>query len=386
MLKNILTKIAHWQTDHPKVMMTIILLFTIVMAIGMPNLKVQSDFSKESPRQLPAYVLTDRINDEFGGENAVVLLFEVENSDENKLIDLKSPEIFNSLSQIETVLKTDSRVIKTSSIGGITAPYNIQSKEQINYMFKKVPELNGLFSEDSRMTILTITTSIGGSYEEVVPFLEMVDEKIKSVGLPGGVKYTATGGPPFGKVVQDTVFSDALKTMIMASIGIFLLLYFTEKSLKKAILIFVPLIFALIWTIGIIGFIGDKISIASVALSSIILGLGVEYGVFMLTRYNEERKINKLKQRKANENTVVNIGTALLSSGTTTVAGFLALTFSISPTMQGLGLNLGIGITSCILTAIFVAPLLIVLEENWEKFELNKILDKKNKRREFLNN
>lgn len=385
-LKKILEIIATIQHKFPYIMLAVIMVFTAIMLIGVPNLEVQSDFDKENPRQLPAYVLTDRISDEFGGENTVILLLEVEESDENNLIDLRNPDVINFLIELEGSLKKDSRIIKTSSIGTIFNDYGYlpQTREELQTFMKQYPQLSGFFSEDYRISFLTITTNIGGAYEDVVPFEEMLNNKIDSVGKPGGVKLSMTGGPAFGKVIRETVFSDAVYTITLASIGIFLLLLITERSFKKAILIFLPLIFALIWAGGILGFSGMKLSIATVALGSIILGLGVEYGVFMITRYNEERFKNKKSQLEANKTAVSSIGSALLGSGTTTIAGFLALTFSITPMMQNLGLALAIGIFGCILSAIFVAPLLIIIEENFEKSILEKGLDKKIERRNFF--
>lgn len=381
-----LKRIAYFQHRFPLIMLGIILLITTLALTQVPNLEVQSDFDKENPRHLPAYVLTDRIKDEFGGENAVILIMEVEENDENELIDLRDPELITFLNNLENSLKKDSRVIKTSSIGTIfqANSYVPNSRSEFENFIRQYSELSGFFSNDFRITFLTITTNIGGAYEDVVPFEKMLNDKIDAVGKPGGVKLTITGGPSFGRVIRETVFSDTTYTITLASIGIFLLLLLTERSFVKSILIFIPLIFSLIWTGGILGAWGLKLSIASVALGSIILGLGVEYGVFMLTRYNEERYKNKKSQLDSNQEAVSKIGSALLGSGTTTIAGFLALTFSITPMMQNLGISLATGIFCSLLSAILVAPLLIIIEENYEKYILEKTIDDKIKKRDFF--
>lgn len=385
-IESVLKKVAFVQHKFPLIMLGFILLATMLALTQVPNLEVQSDFNKENPRHLPAYVLTDRISDEFGGENTVILIMEVEESDENKLIDLRDPDLINFMNNLEDSLKEDSRVIKTSSIGSVfqANSYVPSSREEFESFIKQYPELAGFFSTDFRLTFLTITTSIGGAYEDVVPFEKMLNEKIAAVGEPGGVKLTVTGGPSFGRVIRETILSDAAYTISLASAGIFLLLLLTERSFVRSLLVFLPLIFSLIWTGGILGAWGMKLSIASVALGSIILGLGVEYGVFMLTRYREERYKNKKSQLEANQEAVSKIGSALLGSGTTTIAGFLALTFSITPMMQNLGIALAVGIFGSLLSAILVAPLLIVIQENIEKHSLEKNLDKQIAKREYF--
>lgn len=385
MIKEILEKIAEFQTKYPFIIFMVILLFTLIIGFGAFDIQVQSDFKKEQPRQLPAYVLTDRIGDEFGGENTVVLLFEVDENDENQLVDLREPSFVNFLIEFEKSLLEDSRVIKTSSIGTAMSSYPPKTREEIENFLEKVPRIKSLFNQDYRMSILTITTNIGGAYEDVVPFEEMLLNKISAVDYPGGVKFTMTGRPAFGKKIRETVYKDASKTFLMASFGIFLLLLITERSFAKSTIVFVPLIFALIWAGGFLGYSGMKLSIASVSLSSIILGLGVEYGVFMLTRYKEERFKNKKSQLEANKSAVSNIGLALLSSGTTTFAGFLALTFSFTPMMQKLGIALAVGIFTSIIAAIVVTPLMIIFHENFEKSFLNNTAQKEIEKRDFYN-
>lgn len=375
MIKNILKAIASFQVKYPYVLLAILLVLTAALATGLPKLEVQSDFAKENPRHLPAYVITDRISDEFGGEQTVVLILEVDENDENEMLDLRDPKVVSFLQEFEESLQKDSRVISTSSFATPLGETSLDSREDIFYYLERIPQLNGLFSQNYRTTILTITTNIGGAYEDVVPFEEMLYNKMQTVGAPGGVEITVTGEPSFGRVIRETVFSDTAKTMSIAAIGIFLLLLLTERSFIKSIIVFTPLLFALIWTGGALGYSGMKLSIASVALGSIILGLGVEYGVFMLTRFTEERFGNKHSQLESLQNTVSNIGIALLSSGTTTIAGFLALTFSMTPMMQVLGISLAAGIFASICAAILVTPLLLVLQENYEKWYLNNKLN-----------
>jgi hypothetical protein len=383
-MKGVLRYIAKLQHTYPYFLAFFLILITLILATGLPKLEVQSDFSKENPRHLPAFVLTDRINDEFGGETGVIMILETTTNDESERIDLREPELINFLLNLEEDLIQDSRVVKTSSISRIFKGEEFETREDVKEIIDSTPGAESLFNDDFQMTLLTITTNIGEAYEDIVPFEAMLEDTIAAQTFPGGVEYSITGGPSFGKIIRETVFADGAKTILIASLGIFLLLMITERSLKKSLLIFLPLLVSLIWAGGVLGHIELKLSIACVALGSIILGLGVEYGVFMLTRYHEERYEKKKSQSEATEETVSNIGAALLGSGTTTVAGFLALTFSITPMMQVLGLSLAIGILCAIASAIFVAPLLLVLEERYETYKLKKSLPQMQEKKEFF--
>ena len=57
------------------------------------------------------------------------------------------------------------------------------------------------------------------------------------------------------------------------------------------------------------------------------------------------------------------VGSAILGSAITTIAGFLALLLAAMPMMQNLGLTLAMGIFFCLMAVLFVSPVLILLEE-----------------------
>ncbi|MCX9013507.1 MAG: MMPL family transporter, partial [Candidatus Methanoperedens sp.] len=122
-------------------------------------------------------------------------------------------------------------------------------------------------------------------------------------------------------------------------------------------------------------------SVATVSLSSMILGLGVEYGVFMVTRYREERakKENQLESLKI---TVHGIGSAIIGSGMTTIVGFGALSFATVPMIQRLGQTLALGIAFCLLAALFATPVMLLLEEEYEVWNTQKKLKKLSLKRE----
>lgn len=366
-MKKILSTIAYLQHKIPLLFLLIILVISVFIGLGVPKIEVESDFSEEQPRHLPAYQRVDRISEEFGGEDAVLLLVEVEKSDEVQRIDLRDPEIITYMQDIEKEFIEQSEVTSISSFASSNAVDNLQSRDEVISFIKQNPSYSQFFSRDYRSTLITLTTDIGGAYDDIVPFERMIEEKLSSLNTPGGITTTITGGPSFGKLIHEFVIQDALYTILIAAAAIFILLLIIQKSLKKSVLVFIPLLFGLLWTGGTLGHLGIKLSIATVGLGSIILGLGVEYGVFMVSRFNEEKNKGK-SQLEAAQETVGNIGKAILSSGTTTIAGFLALTFSITPMMQKLGMSLALGIFFSIIAAIIVTPLLFIIADNCAQY------------------
>jgi predicted RND superfamily exporter protein len=109
-------------------------------------------------------------------------------------------------------------------------------------------------------------------------------------------------------------------------------------------------------------------------IGAVIIGLGVEYGIFMLSRYYEERE--RHASPEALKIAVSNIGASTFGSAATTTVAFFALTLSEMPVIQHLGQALALGIIFCWLAAAVVNPCFIVFEERIEARKLAGLLQK----------
>jgi len=224
----------------------------------------------------------------------------------------------------------------------------------INYVLKNNPELDAFFSRDKTATFIVISADTGGSDAKVNALIALVEEKVSSINHPAGLIISSTGTPLMQTTLTSLLASDAVYTFSLAFVLIFFLLVLLERSFIKPLLIFIPLSISFLWTLGTMGWIDLKISIATAGLGAMILGLGVEYGVFMLNRFHEE-----FHKKSAGDSIKISVpagGKAILGSGFTTTVGFLALTLSIMPMLQDLGKSLALGIMFSLIGAIFIAP------------------------------
>ena len=146
-----------------------------------------------------------------------------------------------------------------------------------------------------------------------------------------------------------------------------------STGLVSCIGVFNPLIFGLIWTLGTMGWFGLPLSMVTAGVGAMILGLGVEYSVFLVSRYEEERE-NGASQEDSISTALEEVGTPIIGSSTTTIIGFLALTMSAMPMLRDLGLTLAIGIFYSVLASLLVNPAFIVLQENTVEKVIKKMV------------
>ncbi len=380
-LETNLKKLAEIQKKHTRLLAVFVIIITIVLGIGLKDLTINSDFRKEMPRELPIFMLNDRISDKFGGQDTVVIAVHIDDSVDSKsaVRDIRDPWVIQSLIFLDEELRSEASITSVTSPASFFRGKNTITPQEITETLRN-PGADVFFSRNYKMALMYVTADIGSAEEQIQVFNKLIQKHIDYTPKPPGVKFGITGQPILRMTIFDLLKRDALFTLIVAATVILLLLFVMQRSYTQGLLIFAPLSIGLIWTMGTLGWLGIPLSVATVGLSSMILGLGVEYGVFVLTRYNEERA-KKMSQLDSMKTTVHGIGTAVIGSGLTTIVGFGVLSFASVPLIQHLGQTLALGIAYCLIAALFVNPVFILLEEDYEYWntlrKLEKLADKK---------
>jgi predicted RND superfamily exporter protein len=272
----------------------------------------------------------------------------------------------NYLIDLDKSLKSESSIDSVTSIASVYVGRTSVNDALVRATLDANPAFNQFFSKNYEYTFMIVRSDIGGGEDKIIQITELIQEKIDSIAKPNGVKVYITGNPSIRVTLLEILKHDAVYTLGLAFIIIFILLIIMEQSFLKAVLVSTPLLLGLIWTMGTMGHLGIEISIVTAGLGAMILGLGVEYGVFMLERYEEEREKGK-DVLSSLRTSMPSVGTSLMASGFATILGFIALTLSFSPMLQKLGFSLALGIFYCLITSLLVSPLIFILADGLEE-------------------
>jgi uncharacterized protein len=134
------------------------------------------------------------------------------------------------------------------------------------------------------------------------------------------------------------------------------LVWFT-RSFIGAHLIVLPVAMAIVWTLALGGFLLGPLTPLVVSAAAILVAQGIDFPVHFFARFRAERATRE--HLEAVEATGRQIARPMFGGVTTTLAAFAAMLLSRFPGFRQFGLLLLIGLTLCVLAALFVFPALL---------------------------
>ncbi len=159
----------------------------------------------------------------------------------------------------------------------------------------------------------------------------------------------------FVAVQHDIVF-----TISTAAGLIILLILAWLRSLRWALVVFVPMALGVVWNIGLAYLLIGHLTIITSGFTAILFGLGVDYGIFMSSRIIEERGRQPDLQRAVVRGAAASAG-ALVTAGGATVLIFAALAFVEFSGFAELGVVAASGVALVLISTFVIQPVLFHL-------------------------
>lgn len=223
--------------------------------------------------------------------------------------------------------------------------------------------------EDAKLFLLIVNLAKGDA-ESFSPHKETIKklrETINQVQLEHPqVKIGLTGEPvlmadELEQTDRDMTFASLLAfTLIAIS---FFLIY---KEIAKPVLALIALVCAVSWSLGFTVLFIGHLNIISQAFVLMLMGLGIDFSIQIIGRYQEERA-KDIDSAEALKNTLQNTGVAVLAGGGTTVLAFFTMCFNDFVGLAELGLIAGTGLIFCLIASLVFLPALITVWDRRKK-------------------
>jgi predicted RND superfamily exporter protein len=156
--------------------------------------------------------------------------------------------------------------------------------------------------------------------------------------------------------LQSQVLHDSRRALGWTAAGILLIVYLCFRNLRVSLIVLIPIVFGVVATFGLLLLVRHHFSFMSITAIPLIIGIGIDNGIHLVRRYQENERNEILVIAKA-------AGAALIQSNLTTMVGFGALmTSSFAPLVE-MGLVTSLGVALALAGGLLLIPAVILLGE-----------------------
>jgi hopanoid biosynthesis associated RND transporter like protein HpnN len=218
-------------------------------------------------------------------------------------------------------------------------------------------------SDDQRLLfILAEPKSEGGSsFTDNREAIEGVRAMVASLRAEfPDVEVGVTGKPALSNDEMVAAFRDSEYASVVAFVLTLILLVLAFMRIGKPLLSLVVLSLSLAWSVGLATLVVGHLSLFSVMFISIVIGIGIDFGIYYLFRYEEEMFLGR-SLRDAIEITAARSGPGMLVSALTAAATFYVLMLTDFRGLQELGFVSGSALLLSWVAMMFVFPAVLVI-------------------------
>jgi hydrophobe/amphiphile efflux-3 (HAE3) family protein len=368
-----LRPIAKLLVNRPKSVVLIFTLITAIIGFQIQNVYMISDLAGYLPEDHPSINLWNEINEEFQIASTIVIYVEADDirdpyvlremdriSEKVNVYNLDKGEKDNivSVQSIAALIKEENA--KPYSVGSLGGTGKFEIPEDRNLISRyiareKTQATKGvLFTDTYKVAVIIVQLSEDANYQSVLDKVQAaIDKEARYSDM------IITGVVAMQQAIQEESMQNIVIIFPIAVIFISIVIFFFNRTIKGIIIILLPLAYALVLTFGIFGLVMPEMTLLSIAIVALLVGLGVDYSIHLLNRFSEEKDLDD--KMEAVEKTLKFTGKAVFLSTITTIIGFGSLTVSSMPPIVTFGLGCVIGIIFCFISASILVPCLSII-------------------------
>ena len=153
-----------------------------------------------------------------------------------------------------------------------------------------------------------------------------------------------------------------LVTLLSLCIVIILITYFLFfRSFRGVLIPFSMSVIGIIWTLGWMAYNGYQLTLVTLLTPCLVLILGSSYSIHMLSEYLFEAKHLDKDKKQLSIASCTNIYRTILLAGTTTLVGFISLTFANTQAFKDFGLCIAVGVAFCVILSLTYLPAILAI-------------------------
>ncbi len=362
---------------HPKMIITAFALFLVLCSAGLFFLKTAPDFNKVLPENHAYNRAITILDNHFGGSKIIQVMFEGNTTD---------PFLLQCLDRYEKELKTLPNVGTVSSLSSVVKKISQALHDPGEPGYDQIPgsgeavaqylelyalsgdpgDLEQFVNFDYTKTLMTIQF-----HADELSQVRQVFSRIRQLTGSDSLEPVIGGFSLTDKDLGESVRRGQYYSLLAAFIAILFLLSVIFKSIKAGIIGSLPLIFSVLCTFGLMGWLGIELNIVTALLSSISIGLGVDFTIHIFWRIKWELAQGN-DYTGSITTTLKSIGRGIVINACSVMLGFAVLFLSAFPLIRSFAFLIIVSLMLCLVCALVLIPAICYCARP-------KFLEKKNK-------
>jgi predicted RND superfamily exporter protein len=325
-------------------------IIVVLSIIGMQKIWINSSFLEKFEKD-SEIVQTDKfINEHFGGTSTLNLILDAN----GKKDVFKEPEVLKLVDKMQKDVDNQLQVVGNTFsladyINRMNKVMNADKEE-----FNTIPDSKDMVAQYLLLYEMSgdpenLNKVVDYDYEKLNITFQLKSDNSKAINSALDIIKTYTddfakhdislnyaGSGYKGLVFTDLILEGQIMSLILSLIIIIVLIAVMFKSFKIGLIGSVPIIITALISFGIMGFLGIPLNTTTALLSSIAIGIGIDYAVHFLEQYRHNAA-NTDDKMLAAQKTMAHSGKAIIFNAIVVIAGFLVLMFSVFPPNRELG-------------------------------------------------
>jgi len=365
-LERLLHRIGESISRKPIHYLIIMSIITIVIGTGMLRLTVEGNTVNFFSKKDPVRITSNLIDKHFGGSQSISILFKG---------DIKDPELLKRMDLYEQEILEKPGVGQVMSIASVIRLMSTALMPVDDPQYDQIP--------DTREGVAQYLELYGMSgdpadFEQLVDFnyehaqlMVRIDEASSStvLDLTKEIKHLTQDDPNVEMIggiglisaeLTDSLVKGQWRSAIFAILIVCLLVGLIFRNYSAGLIVLVPLGMACIILFGLMGWLGIPFDPATVLITSVMIGCGVDYSVQYLWRQREEAR-SGLSTTQAIVATLSTTGKAICFNALAVMIGFSPLMLSTFSPIRFFGVMMVVSIFCCLVGALLVIPAINIL-------------------------
>lgn len=362
-------------SHHSKYIVMLSLVILITGIWGTSKVYIDTSFLANFEED-SAIAQTDQfVNSKFGGTSTLNIILSGENSDL-----FKHPEVLQAMDSMQEELEKDPIVGNTLSLATFIKQMNqvMLEHEEGSYSIPESQELVSQylllyeFSGDSETLEQVVdyeysaansTVQLKSDSSAVLKNILTVVDTYRPIFAEHAIEVSYAGSGYKAFIFSELLLEGQIVSLAISFLIIVLLVAILFKNWRIGLVGTVPIAITAVVNFGIMGLLGIPLSSATALITSIAIGIGVDYAIHFLEHYTNER-LGGSSLEDATKSTLMHTGRAIIFNAIAVMGGFAILMFSVFPPNRQVGSLIVLNMAT---SAVGTLTILVVLVHYLEK-------------------